>query len=68
MNTRGIVITVVVLALFLAAVAWLGLVGGLIVGIAAFSIVGVMYIVLQEKHEHEEHYIVPPPSEQNTPQ
>ncbi|MBK8029354.1 MAG: hypothetical protein J0M07_19555 [Anaerolineae bacterium] len=48
--------------------ALFGVVGGLVIGVAIFSVVGVMYIVLQEKHDHEEHYIVPPPSEQNNPQ
>lgn len=48
--------------------ALFGVVGGLVIGVAIFSVVGVMYIVLQEKHDHEEHYTVPPPSEQNNPQ
>lgn len=35
------------------------LVGVLIISVAALTIIGVMYIVLQEKHEHEEHFIPP---------
>ncbi|MBE2268056.1 MAG: hypothetical protein IAE80_07465 [Anaerolinea sp.] len=42
------------------------LVGIMLIVIAAASIIGVMYIVLQEKHEHEEHYIPPAPGEKST--
>lgn len=56
-----VIFTVIMMALFEP-------VGGIIIGIAAFSVVGVMAIIMQEKHDHEEHYIVPPPSEQNNPQ
>ena len=31
--------------------ALFGVVGGLVIGVAIFSVVGVMYIVLQEKHD-----------------
>ncbi len=33
------------------------MVGIIIVGAAALTIIGVMYLVLQEKHEHEEYYV-----------
>lgn len=36
-----------------------GIVGILLVVIAAASVIGVMWIVMKEKHEHEEHYIPP---------
>ncbi len=56
-----LVFTVIMMALF-------NVVGGIVIGIAAFSVVGVMAIIMQEKHEHEDHYTVPPPSEQNNAQ
>lgn len=34
--------------------AWV--VGIILVGVAAFSIVAVMYVVMRERHEPEEHY------------
>jgi hypothetical protein len=37
------------------------LVGILIVGIAFATVVGVLYLVMQEKHEHEDHYVPPSP-------
>lgn len=39
------------------------MVGIIIVGAAAMTIVGVMYLVLQEKHEHEEYYIPGQPAD-----
>jgi hypothetical protein len=33
-----------------------GLVGVILVGMALFSIVGVMFMIVREKHEHEEWY------------
>lgn len=34
--------------------AWV--IGIILVGMALFSIVAVMYVVMRERHEHEEHY------------
>lgn len=39
------------------------MVGMIIVGVAALTIIGVMYLVMQEKHEHEEYYIPGQPAE-----
>ncbi|MDX2162921.1 MAG: hypothetical protein SF162_16515 [bacterium] len=33
------------------------LVGFLLVAIAAITVGGVLFIVMQEKHDHEEHYL-----------
>ena len=42
-----------------------GIVGLLLVVIAAISVVAVMYIVMKEKHDPEEYYI--PPARSETP-
>jgi hypothetical protein len=39
------------------------LIGVILVALALFSVVGVMYFVLTEKMEHEEYFIPPPASE-----
>ena len=45
--------------------AWL--VGIILVGVALFSIVGVMYMVLREHQETEEWYVPPAPGSQPEP-
>ncbi len=44
------------------------LIGIILVGMALFSIVAVMVIVMREHHEHEEWYIPPAPGSQPTPE
>jgi len=41
-------------------------VGILLVVVAAGTIVGVMWFVMREHHEHEEHYVPPARSERRT--
>jgi hypothetical protein len=63
----GIVVVYIILLLVFASMSMAWLVGFLLVSMALFSIGGVLFMVLREHHEPEEHYIPSAPGSSPLP-